>query len=225
MLAPSSSIWLPSIIEGESARSDPASNSNSGSIASLLQWEQDRNIELIHHMQRVEKRLDDRAEKLGRKEAFLGCPALEFLDDLRFAFGEWLTKVEAKAKASEENLAELDTQWQKLDLAQPPLRLVGNKVCAVLLRKIHSYEEEWHRAFNQGDDLDAVSIPLLSKKDIVEIIRQWPRKHRGIGRRSEHYCTIWLLTNVGRRFLTFHSNQLRLRSTTLGGDHAGRFEL
>lgn len=56
VLAPSSSIWLPSIIEGESTKSDPAPNSNSGSIALLLQWEQDRNIELIHHMQRVEKR-------------------------------------------------------------------------------------------------------------------------------------------------------------------------
>ena len=110
MLAPSSSIWLPSIIEGESAKSDPAPNSNSGSIASLLQWEQDRNIELIHHMQRVEKRLDDRADKLGRKEAFLGCPGLEFLNDLRFAFGEWLTEVEAGAGASEENLAEFDAQ-------------------------------------------------------------------------------------------------------------------
>ena len=118
VLAPSSSIWLPSIIEGESAKSDPAPNSNSGSIASLLQWEQDRDIELIHHMQRVEKRLDDRADKLGRKEAFLGCPGLEFLDDLRFAFGEWLTEVEAEAKASEEDLAEFDAQWQKLHLAQ-----------------------------------------------------------------------------------------------------------
>jgi len=76
VLAASSSILLPSIIEGESAKSDPALNSNSGSIASLLQWEQDRNIELIHHMQRVEKRLDDRAEELGRKKAFLGRPGL-----------------------------------------------------------------------------------------------------------------------------------------------------
>ena len=100
----------------------------------------------------------------------------------------------------------------------PHCLLSANKVSAVLLRKIHSYEEEWHRAFNQVDDLDAVSIPLSSKKDIVETNRQCPtRKHRGIGRRSEHYCTTWLLTNVGRRFLTFHSNQLRLRSTTLGG--------
>ncbi|KAK3171129.1 hypothetical protein OEA41_003213 [Lepraria neglecta] len=79
-------------------------------------------------MQRVEKRLDDRADKLGRKEAFLGCPSLEFLDDLRFTFGEWLTEVEAEAKASEEDLAEFDAQWQKLHLAQSPLPLVGNKL-------------------------------------------------------------------------------------------------
>ena len=53
----------------------------------------------------------------GGKKRSSAAQALEFLDDLRFAFGEWLTEVEAEAEASEEDLAEFDAQWQKLHLA------------------------------------------------------------------------------------------------------------
>ena len=116
--------------------------------------------------------------------------------------------------------------------ARNPVPPDGKMVCAALVQQVCSYEEEWQRVFDRGDnDPDAVSVPCLTKEILVNIIRQCPvvetqSGQYGGGKDCRHYCPTWLLDNVGARFFTIEGlmrvssaevKHVRLRTHTIAG--------
>jgi len=103
-------------------------------------------------MQRIMARLHDRAQRL-RAEPGAGID-LGFFNQLTAALDKWLKGVGAEAEASVTS-SNFELGW----LTRNPVPPDGKMVCAALVQQVRSYEEEWQRVFDRGnDDPDAVSV-------------------------------------------------------------------
>lgn len=131
--------------------------------ASLLQWQQDRNVQSIQRMRRIERTLLIKTEKFRNSERLSSCTGLEFLHGLRLSFSDWLGEAEAETMASLEGVARCGIHYRRECLAQFSLPQDRTKVCAILLQKLRCCEEQWRRAFDKGRDLDTLSVPSLTK--------------------------------------------------------------
>jgi len=128
---------------------------------------------------------------------------LGFLNQLTAALDKWLKVVGAEVEASMTS-SNFELRW----LTRNPVPPDGKMVCAALVQQVCSYKEEWQSLFDRGnDDPDAVSVPCLTKKILVNIIRQCPVVETQPGQSwgdkdCRHYSPAWLLDNVGARFHT-----------------------
>lgn len=121
----------------------------------------------MHAMRRIETTRPERTEKFRSSERLSSCQGLESLHSLRPSFSDWLKEAEAETMASSQGLAKFRIHCRRVWLAQSSLLQDGTKVCAILLQKLHFYEEQWQRAFDKGYDLGTLRLPSSTKGDVT----------------------------------------------------------